>query len=179
MMSQWFCSRSMSRFELPTGEKKLQLKAAGFNGADCLTSESLIFLIEMKIQKGETIAEEKARAIFVGNALLSSTRKGIKELFSQFGTVEIFAQKENKIAEQQFLSVIYLMRYPKTSSLHILKRQNVSFVRIVREPKTGNSKGFAFMAFKESAVVPLALHLVDRSSKAIHYVSKECRRKAR
>uniref|UniRef100_A0AAF5PI09 Uncharacterized protein n=1 Tax=Wuchereria bancrofti TaxID=6293 RepID=A0AAF5PI09_WUCBA len=35
------------------------------------------------------------------------------------------------------------------------------------------------MAFKESAVVPLALHLVDRSSKAIHYVSKECRRKAR
>ncbi|KAK6110960.1 RNA recognition motif family protein [Brugia pahangi] len=42
----------------------------------------------MKSQKGETIAEEKTRTIFVGNAPLSSTRRGIKKLFSQFGTVE-------------------------------------------------------------------------------------------
>ncbi|EJW80353.1 hypothetical protein WUBG_08736, partial [Wuchereria bancrofti] len=127
----------------------------------------------MKIQKGETIAEEKARAIFVGNALLSSTRKGIKELFSQFGTVE------SRDILSGVRSLTFHVKFKDAKSIEAaLAFQNVSFVRIVREPKTGNSKGFAFMAFKESAVVPLALHLVDRSSKAIHYVSKECRRKA-
>ncbi|VDO13808.1 unnamed protein product [Brugia timori] len=37
--------------------------------------------------------------------------------------------------------------------------KNVSFVRIVRDPKTDNSKGFAFVAFKENAAIPLALQL--------------------
>uniref|UniRef100_A0AAF5RTC5 RRM domain-containing protein n=1 Tax=Wuchereria bancrofti TaxID=6293 RepID=A0AAF5RTC5_WUCBA len=73
MMSQWFCSRSMS------------VNLVQQDSMELIVSHRKV---EMKIQKGETIAEEKARAIFVGNALLSSTRKGIKELFSQFGTVE-------------------------------------------------------------------------------------------
>ncbi|KAK6110961.1 RNA recognition motif family protein [Brugia pahangi] len=40
-----------------------------------------------------------------------------------------------------------------------LMSKNVSFVRIVRDPKTDNSKGFAFVAFKENAAIPLALQL--------------------
>lgn len=33
-------------------------------------------------------AEEEIRTVFVGNAPLSSTRKGIKKLFAQFGSAE-------------------------------------------------------------------------------------------
>lgn len=36
-------------------------------------------------------------------------------------------------------------------------------MRIVRDPKTGSGKGFAFVAFKEAAAVPVALHL-DQST---------------
>lgn len=36
---------------------------------------------------------------------------------------------------------------------------DVSFVRIVRDSRTGNGKGFAFVAFKESGAVPTALQL--------------------
>uniref|UniRef100_A0A0R3S488 RNA-binding protein 34 n=1 Tax=Elaeophora elaphi TaxID=1147741 RepID=A0A0R3S488_9BILA len=42
---------------------------------------------------------------------------------------------------------------------HFETAGNVSFVRIVRDSRTGNGKGFAFVAFKESEAVPLALQL--------------------
>uniref|UniRef100_A0A0N4SX85 RRM domain-containing protein n=1 Tax=Brugia pahangi TaxID=6280 RepID=A0A0N4SX85_BRUPA len=251
------------RFELSTGKKKLQPKSAGFNGTDCLTSESvrrestyIVYLcskifgtiktmkrfLYMKSQKGETIAEEKTRTIFVGNAPLSSTRRGIKKLFSQFGTVEsvrlrCFAASNKKntkkrdipsgvrsltfhiifkgaksieaalalngekydgnmlrivLAQKKKIQLpnnIFVGNLPydmseneliahfetqSQSFIHILtgllfivvpsimkgfQSKNVFFVRIVRDPKTDNSKGFAFVAFKENAAIPLALQL--------------------
>ncbi|OZC08049.1 hypothetical protein X798_04941 [Onchocerca flexuosa] len=77
-------------FGLPTGEKKLQPKSVGLNGTEDLTSGSSFqesSSCEMKMKK-EVTMEENIRTIFVGNAPLSSTRKGIKKLFSQFGVVE-------------------------------------------------------------------------------------------
>lgn len=65
------------------------------------------------MKKEEITAEEKTRTVFVGNAPLSSTRKGIKKLFSQFGTVEnvrlhCFTATNGKITKKVVLDFSFL-----------------------------------------------------------------------
>ncbi|EFO23613.1 RNA recognition domain-containing protein [Loa loa] len=241
------CVTKTRRFELPVAEKKLQPKSAGPSGTDYLTSESLLqepnfrsrysslcsdtfttikarnkilstFLSETEMKKREATSEEKTRTVFVGNAPLSSSRKGIKKLFSQFGAVEsvrlhCFIAANEKITKKRDIpsgvrSLTFYVKFKNAKSkeaalalngekydgnllrvdsccakrkyncrttvfvgnlpydvseneliAHFEMSGNVSFVRIVRDSRTGNSKGFAFVAFKDSAAVPLALQL--------------------
>uniref|UniRef100_A0A1I7VYS7 RNA-binding protein 34 n=1 Tax=Loa loa TaxID=7209 RepID=A0A1I7VYS7_LOALO len=215
------CVTKTRRFELPVAEKKLQPKSAGPSGTDYLTSESLLQepnFRETEMKKREATSEEKTRTVFVGNAPLSSSRKGIKKLFSQFGAVEsvrlhCFIAANEKITKKRDIpsgvrSLTFYVKFKNAKSkeaalalngekydgnllrvdsccakrkyncrttvfvgnlpydvseneliAHFEMSGNVSFVRIVRDSRTGNSKGFAFVAFKDSAAVPLALQL--------------------
>uniref|UniRef100_A0A8R1TU36 RRM domain-containing protein n=1 Tax=Onchocerca volvulus TaxID=6282 RepID=A0A8R1TU36_ONCVO len=206
-------------FQLPTGEKKLQPKSVGLNGTDDLTSGSSLresSSCEMKMKK-EVTMEENIRTVFVGNAPLSSTRKGIKKLFSQFGVVESvrlhYIASNEKITKKRNIpsdvrSLTFYVKFKDAKSTeaalalngekydgnllrvdscctkrkyssrttvfvgnlpydvseneliaHFETSGNVSFVRIVRDSKTGSGKGFAFVAFKESEAVQFALQL--------------------
>ncbi|VDM95828.1 unnamed protein product [Thelazia callipaeda] len=165
------------------------------------------------------IVDKNDRTVFVGNAPLSSTRKEIKKLFSQFGAVEsvrlrsVIAASEKiskKVAvlrreiSSEMKSLTFYVKFKDPNAIeralimycgnllrvdrccgkrtyssqttvfvgnlpydvsenelvaHFEMTGNVSFVRIVRDRKTGISKGFAFVAFKESSSIPLALRL--------------------
>ncbi|VIO87253.1 Uncharacterized protein BM_BM3300 [Brugia malayi] len=80
MMSQWFCSRNLS-LNLTVLNCPLVKRSCSRSQQDSMELIVSYQKVEMKIQKGETIAKEETRTIFVGNAPLSSTRRGIKNCF--------------------------------------------------------------------------------------------------
>ncbi|VDO08422.1 unnamed protein product [Brugia timori] len=88
MMSQWFCSRNLS-LNLTVLNCPLVKRSCSRSQQDSMELIVSYQKVEMKIQKGETIAKEETRTIFVGN----------------FGTVEsvrlrCFAASNKKITKK-------------------------------------------------------------------------------
>nr|CDP90675.1 Bm3300, isoform e [Brugia malayi] len=98
MMSQWFCSRNLS-LNLTVLNCPLVKRSCSRSQQDSMELIVSYQKVEMKIQKGETIAKEETRTIFVGN-------ERNQKLFPQFGTVEsvrlrCFAASNKKITKKR------------------------------------------------------------------------------
>uniref|UniRef100_A0A915PMG0 RRM domain-containing protein n=1 Tax=Setaria digitata TaxID=48799 RepID=A0A915PMG0_9BILA len=155
-----------TKSHLPTGEKKLQPKSAGLLSTNDSTSKNLLPKPNFRLPNLKHAVPDNVRSLtfYVKFENAKSAKAAVALNGEKYGgnllRVDSCCSKRNYSCQTTvFVGNLPYDAFENELITHFETSGNVSFVRIVRDSKTGVGKGFAFVAFKESGAVLLALQL--------------------